>query len=88
MSFWSKLFGGKQSGSSTSGGTAGAPERCQRCGKAGKPPVPPAVYGEPLPFRVMAMGTAREECYWLCTDCYTWASMQLSEKGSVTIINR
>lgn len=86
MNFWRKLFGGNQGGNPSSGGAAGAPKKCERCGKRGKPPEPPAVYGEPLPFNVKAMDTGREECYWLCRDCYTWASLQLSKKGSVTII--
>jgi hypothetical protein len=86
MNFWRKLFGGKRGGNPTSDGAEAAPKKCQRCGKPGQPPVPPAVYGEPLPFRVTAIDTRRQECYWLCRDCYTWASLQLSEKGSVTII--
>jgi hypothetical protein len=86
MSFWSKLFGPKQDGNASADRRGGALKKCQRCGKPGKPAEPPAVIGEPLPFRVRARGTGREECYWLCAECYTWASLQLSEKGSVTIV--
>jgi len=78
MGFWKQLFGIPDLPSTS--------KKCQRCGKAGRPPKPPAVYGEPLPFRIRAADTGREVCYWLCSDCYTQSSLELKEKGSVTII--
>ena len=64
------------------------PEKCQRCGKPGEPAQGAAIYGEPLPFDIRAMDTGREERFWLCTDCYMWASEQLRTRGSVTVISK
>jgi hypothetical protein len=78
MSFWKKLL--------RMSDLPKTPNKCQRCGKRGHPPKPPAIYGEPLPFTMRAMDTGREVCYWLCTDCYEKSSLEMQEKGAVTII--